>query len=117
MPAASHSMHRYVALHTMSVTLRCTQHSRPRSEHRSQEMVLVGGVILWEDIGGDNWMMMIVESDISGGRGMVTGAIWDEMCWKSISYIAVIAMEQPKDPFKATQKQKQTLTQYMVCGT
>ena len=36
---------------------------------------------------------------------MATGAIWYEICWKSISYIAVIALEQPKDPFKATQKQ------------
>ena len=54
MPAASHSMHRYVERHTMSVTLRRTQHSRPRSVHRRQEMV-VGGVILWEDtIAGDN---------------------------------------------------------------
>jgi hypothetical protein len=61
MPAASHSMHRYVERHTMSVTLRRTQHSWPRSVHRRQEMVLVGGVILWEDtIGGDYWMMMMV---------------------------------------------------------
>ena len=36
---------------------------------------------------------------------MVTGAIWVEMCWKSISYIAVIAMEQHKDPLMAAQKQ------------
>ncbi len=53
MPAASHSMHRCVETHTMSVTLRRKQHSWPRSVHRRQEMVLVGGVILWEDtIGG-----------------------------------------------------------------
>ena len=36
---------------------------------------------------------------------MATGAIWDEMCWKSISYIAVIAMEQHEDPLMAAQKQ------------
>ena len=62
MPAASHSMHRYVERHTMSVTRRRTQHSWPRSVHRRQEMVVVGGVILWEyhTIGEDNWMMMMV---------------------------------------------------------
>ena len=40
MPAALHSMHRYVERHTMSVTLGHTQHLRPRSEHRRQEMVV-----------------------------------------------------------------------------
>ncbi len=36
---------------------------------------------------------------------MVTGTIWDEMCWKSISCIAVLAMEQHEDPLMAAQKQ------------
>ena len=50
-------------------------------------------------------MMMMVWWDNSGRGGMVTGAVWYEMCWISISYIAVLALEQHKGPLMATQKQ------------